>query len=101
MRPLPPPARSPRKFRVCVPVISQSGDVSPSPTPFTGSLLDTDSILVVGEESQASETETEITTGTISWFRVVITFGVADKLSIEGAIVSFTITVCVWVLTLP
>ncbi len=37
--PLPVPERSARRFAVRSPVICQSGLVSPSPNPFTGSLL--------------------------------------------------------------
>ena len=38
-RPLPFPARSALRLAVRSPVISQSGAVSPSPSPFSGSLL--------------------------------------------------------------
>src|SRR5262249_53340475 len=43
-RPVPLPDRSARRFTVRSPVITQSGLVSPSPSPSTGSLLVTDTI---------------------------------------------------------
>jgi hypothetical protein len=45
--------------------MSQSGVVSPSPRPFTGSLLLTEVMLQVGVVSQISATETATVTGTI------------------------------------
>ena len=47
-RALPVPERSARRFRVSSPVTSQSGAVSPSPNPSTGSLLLTATIWQAG-----------------------------------------------------
>ena len=91
-RPLPFPERSALRFTVRFPVIAQSGAVSPSPNPLTGSLLLTEVILQTGAPLQASDAETVTATGTILWFGGQSTFGLAVTLMIFGGVVSLTVT---------
>ena len=94
-RPLPLPARSALRFTVRFPVISQSGAVSPSPVPSTGSLLLTEVILQTGAALQVSDAETATVTGTILWSGGQRTFGLAVTLAILGGVVSTTFTMTV------
>lgn len=83
-RPLPLPARSALRFSVRFPVICQSGAVSPSPVPLTGSLLLTAVILQTGAAPQLSDAEADTITGIILWFGGQRTFGLAVTLLIVG-----------------
>src|SRR6266478_6989245 len=91
MRPLPLPERSARRSTVRLPVICQSGAVLPSPSPLTGSLLETETILQVKAET-VSDAETLTVTGTILWLGGQRLLGVADTLTMLGGVVSTTVT---------
>ncbi len=89
-RPLPEPERSALRLTVKSPVISQSGDLLPSPKPFPGSLLVTEMILQVVSRSQLSNAETAMVTGTILWFGGQRAGGLAERL-ISGGVSSITV----------
>ena len=74
-------------------MICQSGAVSPSPVPLTGSLLATDVILQTGAAVQLSEVVAETVTGTILWFGGHRVLGLAVTLVMVGGVVSTTVTV--------
>src|SRR4030095_6561192 len=69
----------------------QSGAVSPSPRPSIGSLLVTEMIWQLGDESHASVTNTLTDTETILWFGGHSLLGLATTLPIFGAVVSCTV----------
>src|SRR5215213_3480561 len=85
------PARSALRRRWCKSTICQSGAVSPSPVPFTGSLLVTLIIVVTGPQLSLTVYPTVIST--ILWFGGERTGLSIVKAARVGGVLSTTVTV--------
>lgn len=78
------PERSALRFIVRFPVISQSGAMSPSPRPLTGSLLVSEVMLQTGVAVQLSVALAVTATATILWSGGQSIAGFTDVLFIVG-----------------
>jgi hypothetical protein len=81
------PDRSARSSAVDPLVIIQSGEVLPSPSPLTGSLLVIDEIAQVGVEQLSVALQLTVT-GTIRWLGGQSTFGLTEIDEIDGGVTS-------------
>src|SRR4051812_2142495 len=93
MRPFPPPARSARSCTLNGPVIDQSFGVSPSPSPFCGSLLEIPVTAHTGAGPRLSLARTVSAIGTIRWSDGQSDAALGVTRVMTGATVSVTVTV--------